>query len=299
MDRDFSKRIEVGLTHAVVPFNLVGAVAFGSRVKDKATPDSDFDLLVVVEGIHPKPHRRGEEIAMIKRSLPPYPFDILLYSESEVTTNFKNHNPVFLDIAEEGEIILDKDDFLKNLIGETRAYIKLRGVQKLSSGWAFPVHSGTPTLLSKISNKDFSVAMLRDGERDFTIGKELSRNGFFDKAVYHFQQAVEKCVKSILIAIGVFQKTHFVGEVLRGYVEKAHFPGKWKEEILEAANISEGIEPEVTLSRYPAIIEDHLWLPFEEYEQQDANRAMEKAGMVLSIAKRFLADWFSEIGLLV
>ncbi len=125
------------------------------------------------------------------------------------------------------------------------------------------------------------------------IGKKLLSDGFYDKAVYHFQQSVEKCIKSILIAMGIFQKTHFVGEILRASLQEREIPDNWKKELLEAAEISEGIEPEVSLSRYPGIIEDTLWLPFEEYEKEDADRAMEKGNKVLSIAKRFVDDWFS------
>ncbi len=118
-------------------------------------------------------------------------------------------------------------------------------------------------------------------------------DGFYDKAVYHFQQAVEKNIKSILIAMGIFQKTHFVGEVLRASIQEVEIPDEWKEILLEAAEISEGIEPEVSLSRYPSIIEDTLWLPFEEYEKEDADRAMENGSRVLSIAKEFVDEWFS------
>ena len=51
--------------------------------------------------------------------------------------------------------------------------------------------------------------MLKDGERDYLIGSKLIDEGFYDKAVYHFQQSVEKCIKSILIAYGIFSKDAF------------------------------------------------------------------------------------------
>ncbi len=56
----------------------------------------------------------------------------------------------------------------------------------------FPVEQGKPTPLSKVTNEDFSRAMLKDGERDLEIGRQLTRAAFYDKAVYHFQQATEK-----------------------------------------------------------------------------------------------------------
>ena len=138
--------------------------------------------------------------------------------------------------------------------------------------------------------------MIKDEERDYLIGQSLMDGNYYDKAVYHFQQAVEKCIKSILIAMGFFQKTHLVGEALRLRVQEKQVPVKWEEEFLKSAEISESIEPEVSLSRYPSIIEDSLWLPFEEYEKEDAEKAKEKVADVLSTAKRFVNDWFSGKG---
>jgi len=68
-----------------------------------------------------------------------------------------------------------------------------------------------------------------------------------------------------------------------------------RKDLLEVAGISEAIEPEVSLSRYPGIKNDSLWLPFDEYKKEDANRAMKKAAKTLSVARRFLEDWFSNI----
>lgn len=303
MDDGLLRKIHDTLVHlgrTELPFAIEGAVLFGSRVSGKATLSAcggDVDLLVVAEGIHPKLHRRGEQICSVKRILSPLPVDVLLLTRKEVISNFNNHNPLFLDIAEEGEIILDTESFLETLIAATRTYVRQRGIQRTEGGWVFPVRAGAPSLLSKVSNRAFSVAMLTDGERDFAIGKRLSSPpsaGIFDKAVYHFQQAVEKSIKSVLIAIGVFERTHLVGEVLRKYANIGTIPEKWRNDFLEIADLSSGMEPDVSLSRYPGIIEDALWLPFEEYKREDASRAMEKAEKVLSVAKRFVGDWFPD-----
>ncbi len=277
-----------------IPFEIVAILLFGSWAKGTETPDSDIDLLVVADGINPKRHRRSSEIVHIKNCLPLLPFDILLLTKEEVMSNFRNHNPLFLDIADEGIIILDKEDFLQNLIAETKEYIKGKRIMKFGDGWIFPVQRGIPTYLSPISNKDFSEAMLKDGERDFKIGERLTMDAFYDKAVYHFQQSIEKSIKSILIAMGIFQKTHFVGGILKKVVSENELLKKWKTDLLEIAEISEGIEPDISLSKYPGIIGDSLWLPFEEYTEEDAGEAMGKSGKVLSVAKRFFQDWFSK-----
>ncbi|HON71855.1 MAG TPA: HEPN domain-containing protein [bacterium] len=101
-------------------------------------------------------------------------------------------------------------------------------------------------------------------------------------------------MKAILIAAGIFQRTHFVGSILREVVEKLGISDELKNKLLEAANISESIEAETTLTRYPAIIQDTLWLPSEEYVEEDAEIAKEKAETVLAISREFLKYWFKE-----
>ncbi len=193
LNKDINAEVKSALEKTQFPFFVLGAIAFGSRAK-------------------------GTEIVLIKRCLPALPFDILLLTRDEVVSNFKNHNPLFLDIAIE--------------------------------------------------------------------------SGFYDKAVYHFQQAIEKSIKSVLIAMGVFQKTPFVGEILRITVNEKNIADEWKKRLLEIAEISEGVEPEVSLSRYPGIINDTLWLPSGEYERMDAEETMKKAGKVLQVSKEFTDDWF-------
>lgn len=289
------KKVLISEVGKSLPFDILAALLFGSWAKGTETPDSDIDLLIVAEGINPKRHRRGGEIAYIKHCFPGLFLDILLLTEEEVLSNFTNHNPLFLDMAEEGIIILDaKDDFLQNLMLETREYIRQKEIKRFGDGWIFPVKKGAPTYLSKVSNRDFSYAMLKDAERDFKIGERLIEDGYYDKAVYHFQQSVEKGIKSILIAMGVFQKTHFIGEILRRVISEKDIPKRWKEDLLKAAEISEEMEPEVSLSRYPGIIDDSLWLPFNEYKKEDADGAMKKTSKVLSVVKEFVEDWFSK-----
>ena len=86
-------------------------------------------------------------------------------------SNFTNHNPLFLDIAEDGVVIEDVENFLFNLMRQTREYIKTKGIKRLNGGWQFPVVYRAAVSLSNVSNRDFAEAMLKDGERDFLIGR--------------------------------------------------------------------------------------------------------------------------------
>jgi len=275
-----------------LPLDVRGALLFGSWVRGEQSPDSDIDLLVVAENINPKRHRRGEEIAQIKRYLPGLPLDILLLTKDEVVSNFINHNPLFLDIAEDGIIIFDDGNFLHDLVAETRDYVRKRKIRRFGDGWIFPVEKGRATFLSRVSNKDFAQVMLEDGKRDLEIGENLAKQGYWDKAVYHSQQSIEKSIKSILIAMGIFQKTHLVGGVLRKVISERKDIEKWEKDLTEIADLSEGLEPAVSLSRYPGVIEGSLWIPSQEYDNDDANDALAKAHQVSSVAARFYKEWF-------
>jgi HEPN domain-containing protein/predicted nucleotidyltransferase len=275
-------------------FSITGVVLFGSVARDAQTKDSDADLLVVAEGLHPRRNRRGDQIAEIKSLIPKIPLDILLLTREEAISNFNNHNPLFLDIAVEGLVLIDADDFLSRLIFETKTYIRTKGIRRFGDGWAFPVRKGIAVPLSGVTNRDFAEGMALDARRDFEIGLPLLGAGYFDKAVYHFQQSVEKGSKAVLITQGVFQKTHFVGSIVEGMIDDLDASEETKKRLNEMARIAKNIEPEVSLSRYPGIINDTLWLPYKEYDRQDAQEAREKANRALEIAEGFLTDWFSK-----
>ena len=99
---DLTKYIKEGLLGRKegTPIKIVAVLLFGSCTKGTETPDSDLDLLVAAENINPKRQRRGMEITYIKQCLCElYFLDILLFTKEEVLSNFRNHNPLFLDIA--------------------------------------------------------------------------------------------------------------------------------------------------------------------------------------------------------
>lgn len=288
---DIKERIANGLKN--LPVKVRSAAIYGSWAKGTQKEDSDIDILMISDEVNPRKQKRGREIATIKEQLSVYvPLDILLLTTKECLSNFRNHNPLFLDIACEGIVLLDEDDFLKSLIEETRAYISERKLRKLEDGWEFPVTDRVPVYLSNVSNKDFAIAMLTDGERDFEIAVKILEVGYFDKAVYHFQQSVEKAVKAILICFGIFKKTHFVGEILLKELERRELDDNWKEKLVQIARLSSEIEPEVTWSRYPGIDEGILWLPYEEYTEDDANEIKEKCKQAVKAAREFFEWWF-------
>ncbi|MBI4745910.1 MAG: HEPN domain-containing protein [Deltaproteobacteria bacterium] len=290
---DIKRAIVSGLRN--LPIKVRSAAIYGSSARGTQTRDSDLDLLLISEDVNPRRHRRGNTIAMIKEKLAlDIPLDILLLTPAECLSNFRNHNPLFLDITVEGQVLLDEDNFLKSLMEEASAYIDERHIRKSDDGWAFPVPERAPGFLSEVSNQDFAVAMVADGGRDFEIGVDILEKGYFDKSVYHFQQAAEKGVKAILICFGIFKKTHFVGELLLKELESRELEDNWKQRLMSTARVSLEIEPEVTWSRYPGIDGNSLWVPSEEYTKEDAVLIKDKCKEAVVAAREFVEWWFKK-----
>ena len=154
-----------------LPFKVVLAILFGSSTRGTLCRDSDIDILIVSDEIPLHRHRRQSEISLIKNLINiDRPLDILLLTREECFSNFRNHNPLFLDIATEGKVLIAEDEFLEELIEETKKYIHDQGIEKTENGWKFPIPYRKEAFLSQISNRQFAHAMLDDAKRDFEIG---------------------------------------------------------------------------------------------------------------------------------
>ena len=146
MQTDIKEKITEKLIN--MSFEIKAVVLYGSYARKTHEEDSDIDILIVSDQVNPKRHRRGKEITIIKGSIAlRLPLDILLLTSTECLLNFRNCNLLFLDIAWEGIVLLDEDDFLKGLIEEAKEYISERGIKKFDDGWIFPVQERVPVLL--------------------------------------------------------------------------------------------------------------------------------------------------------
>ncbi|MFQ6016333.1 MAG: HEPN domain-containing protein [Anaerolineae bacterium] len=271
--------------------DVVSIVAFGSFVRDGDY--DDIDLLVVLTDLSKPPLERKDEILEIKdriKHLPPA--DVLLVSVEECVDNFEAHVPLFLDIAFDGRIIHD-NDFVARLMRETREYVKSQGIVRTESGgWRFPVRFRQSTPLSQLKDEEWASIWLGEAEQDLLAARRLLEAGIYDKCVTHCQQVVEKVVKAILICFGRSERSHYVGRALEREIKRQKL-GQWTKELKVIARDAENLEPDVSLSRYPKIFGDRIWVPHREYDTTRAKSALQKAQFALDRGKEFVAWWFS------
>lgn len=90
--------------HQALGDNLIAVVLFGSRSRGDARPDSDWDLLLLAEGLPGSPWHRQQQIV----SLLPRPWrhqvNVVIHTPAEW---FSRVTPLALDIALDGVVIYD------------------------------------------------------------------------------------------------------------------------------------------------------------------------------------------------
>lgn len=271
--------------------DIISIAVFGSTATRGEYTGSDIDILVVADGISDDIVQRIPDIVRIKKALNlGLPLDILLVSKDECISNFRNHNPLYLDIAIDGKIIYD-DSFLEALIKETKEYISFNNIHHKDGTWSFPIEDRTITYLSSVSNREWALSWLADGRRDLLAASHLMDAALHEKSVYHCQQAVEKAIKAVLAVWGEFRKSHFVAETLRLECEN-HELNEWKEKLLKIADIADITEPQVSLSRYPRLVNDTIWRPYEKYNVEIAREHIKNTRFVIETVVGFIEWWF-------
>lgn len=266
--------------------NVQGIVLFGSCVRSNKY--NDIDLLIVLDEINKNRIERVTEIVNFKRGLDiKKSLDITLVSFEECRDNFREHNPLYLDIAIEGKIIYNMG-VVRHLMDETKDYIKNHNIIRNGTTWIFPFKKPLASL-SRVTNRDWAEAWLEDAKRDLSSAKFLYDKKLFEKVIYHSQQCVEKSVKAILICFGAFEKSHYVSRTLREEMSKRNIEDT---RINELITIAENLEPHISLSRYPGISHDDIWLPSKEYNGKSAKDSINNAGKAIKISRKFIEDWF-------
>ncbi len=86
-------------------FNRERVILFGSHASGGATPDSDVDILVVMD-FKSRPHQQAFEIRRtIKRS---FPLDILVRRPADINRRLRLGDFFIKEIMQEGKVLYEK-----------------------------------------------------------------------------------------------------------------------------------------------------------------------------------------------
>lgn len=120
-------RDAVNALRAALGERLVAVVLFGSRARGDAHDDSDWDMLVIAEGL---PERIFERHLYLKRLLPPAcrgEVSLISRSAAEFETSLPS---LYLDIALDGRILYDPDLYVTQRLALLKRIIRRKGLYR-------------------------------------------------------------------------------------------------------------------------------------------------------------------------
>lgn len=132
---------------AILGTQLQGAVLYGSVARGTPNPNSDIDILLIVEGLPsgrgPRSRLADEVAERFSSGRPGLPsLSLVLRTPQEVSEGF----PLLLDITEEGMVLFDRDDCASRLLQSWRDRLVRSGAKRIQTGetWHWDL-AGTST----------------------------------------------------------------------------------------------------------------------------------------------------------
>ena len=130
------RRVLVGTADAWIALlgpRLLSLVLFGSVARGRPRESSDVDLLVVAEGFPTSLRERRrpllEEWSRVRaeRGLPAVEWNLVTKTPGEA----RFHSPLYLDIVEDGILLLDREGFFQSVLDAMRARMRELGSRRV------------------------------------------------------------------------------------------------------------------------------------------------------------------------
>lgn len=109
---------------------LVSVAVFGSMGRGTARPDSDVDILLVVEGLSHLRMERVEEFKPVESALSGVTLSPILKTPEEIN----NGSPLLLDMVDDAVILYDYEGFLQNTLSTLRENLARLGAKRIWRG---------------------------------------------------------------------------------------------------------------------------------------------------------------------
>lgn len=126
-------RVAADAWNAFLGDRLISLILFGSVARGTAQESSDLDLLVILEQV-PRSLRERRRILLevwererVVKGLPASEWNLVVKSPDEA----QSHSPLYLDIVEDGIILLDRGRFFEQILDEMRERMRILGSRRV------------------------------------------------------------------------------------------------------------------------------------------------------------------------
>jgi len=106
MDPQIESKLKNVARRIAKAFNPHRIIAFGSHVYGHPTPDSDVDLLVVMDSDE-RPAARARRVSQLLRPRP-FPMDILVRTPEEIQYRLEIGDYFIREVMERGEVLYER-----------------------------------------------------------------------------------------------------------------------------------------------------------------------------------------------
>jgi HEPN domain-containing protein/predicted nucleotidyltransferase len=269
---------------------ILGIILFGSLARGESHHDVDMLVVVDREGMTRK--ERDEALITLRRALGSEAtrIDLAVVDKGGLRWGLKAHYPFYLDVAFDGVVLYDAGG-ITDLLEQARREVEGSDIRRTETGgWQFPVPYRQRVPLSPHDNITWAQKWIGDGQRDLEAADVLLESGLFERSVTHSQQTVEKSVKAVLACMGRMERTHYLSSLLLEILSGLEDEG-WRERLEMLARAAEELEPAAVRSRYPVEVQENVIWPSEQYDENDAERAINLARRSLRVGRGFVRWW--------
>jgi len=141
--------------------------------------------------------------------------------------------------------------------------------------------------------RDFALAFLKEAKEDLDSAEILLENRKYSRAVYHCQQCSEKAVKALFEMERIFIAEHDLSAFFVKLIYNNKEYTEYKKEADSILEILDYFEGEASRTRYPKKKDNKVVTPSEEYLEEDALHAIDKAQEMLNIIREVLKKRFN------
>ena len=131
-------------------------------------------------------------------------------------------------------------------------------------------------------------AFLIESKLDMQSARLLYEKGIYSRAVYFAHQSSEKAIKSCLAIRNIISGEHKV----TAFFEEEFSKDFDKKVFYEVLKYARELEIQGIKSRYPLFSrpDKPIWIPSEEYIEEDAREAIRKASFILNSLMQFIVS---------